>query len=162
MSQCPCGSGQEYGACCGPIIRGEQPAPTAEALMRSRYSAYALVEIAHITDSLHPSSRHDHDPVASKRWAEQSEWLGLEICSVEGGGEEDDTGSVEFIASYREKNGIKNHHEVAQFKREDGRWYFMDGKQVAPQTVQRKTTKVGRNDPCTCGSGKKYKKCCGA
>lgn len=162
MSQCPCGSGKAYENCCGPIISGEQPAATAEALMRSRYTAYANGEIDHITSSLHPASRHDHDPVAARRWAEQSEWLNLEICSVEKGGEEDDAGQVEFIATYREKGGIKKHHEIGEFKKENDRWFFMDGKAVAPQTVQREAAKVGRNDPCPCGSGKKFKKCCGA
>ena len=162
MSQCPCGSGKEYDNCCGPLISGNQAAATAEALMRSRYTAYAKADIAYITDTLHPSARHDHDPIAAQRWAEQSEWLGLEICNVEAGGETDDTGIVEFIASYREKGGIKKHHEIAEFTKDNGRWYFKDGKAVAPQTVQREAAKVGRNDPCPCGSGKKYKKCCGA
>jgi SEC-C motif-containing protein len=129
--------------------------------MRSRYSAYARSEIAFITDSLHPSSRHDHDPAAAQRWAEQSEWLGLEVVSVDGGSREDERGTVEFIASYREKGAMRTHHEVAQFVKEQGRWFFQDGKQVPPKTVQREGAKVGRNDPCPCGSGRKYKKCCG-
>jgi SEC-C motif-containing protein len=130
--------------------------------MRSRYTAYARREIDHITNSLHPSSRHDHDPVAAQRWAEQSDWLGLDVVRVEAGGKADEHGEVEFIAHYREKGAIRHHHEVASFVKEEGQWYFKDGKPVAPKTLQREAPKVGRNDPCPCGSGKKYKKCCGS
>ncbi|MBF0255135.1 MAG: YchJ family protein [Gammaproteobacteria bacterium] len=162
MSPCPCGSGSEYDACCGPLIRGERSAATAEALMRSRYSAYALVEIEHLTRSLHPQSRDDHDEIAAKRWAEQSQWLGLEVCSVEQGGPEDEQGQVEFIATYKNKQGLQRHHEVGHFVRHEGNWYYLEGSAPKLETQQRASPKLGRNDPCSCGSGKKFKKCCGA
>lgn len=161
MQPCPCGSGADYLVCCAPIIQGETPAPTALALMRSRYTAYALGEIEHLTASLHPSSRHDHDPAAARRWSEQSRWLGLEIRVCEQGGPEDDSGSVEFVARYRDRKGPHQYHEIARFCREDGQWYYLEGKSPAPRTQTRETTKVGRNDPCPCGSGLKHKKCCG-
>ncbi|MDD3448692.1 MAG: YchJ family protein [Gammaproteobacteria bacterium] len=162
MSSCPCGSGEPFEACCGPIIAGERPAPTAEALMRSRYSAYATGAIDYLHESLHPDHRHDHDLEATRRWAADSEWLGLEVVRVEGGGAGDAEGRVEFRAAYREHETRRVHQEEGLFRRHEGRWFYVDGRLAAPETVRRDAPKVGRNDPCPCGSGKKYKKCCGA
>ena len=161
MSQCPCQSGKEYDACCGPLISGRELAATAEALMRSRYSAFAKGDIEYLKQSLHPDQRHDFDPVSTQQWANNSEWLKLEIVDTGGGGKDDETGTVEFIASFRQKDITHAHHELAQFSRHDGNWYYVDGKIVTPGTVRKEGPKVGRNDPCPCGSGKKYKKCCG-
>jgi len=161
MSLCPCDSGKEYDACCGPIINGSKEAPTAEALMRSRYSAYAKGAVDHLTDSLHPDHRDGYDPASVKQWADNADWLKLEVVNTSAGGENDNQGTVEFIATYREEGITHAHHEVAEFSRLNGKWYFTDGKLVTPGTVRNPGPKVGRNDPCPCGSGKKYKKCCG-
>jgi SEC-C motif-containing protein len=158
---CPCGSGQTYDTCCGPIIAGESPAPTAEALMRARYTAYARVEIDFLLTSLHPDRREEHDADAVQQWAEDSEWLGLEILDTTDGGEDDDTGQVEFVCLYEHDGEEKRHHEDARFARVDGQWYFLEGDPVKSRPFVREAPKVGRNDPCPCGSGKKYKKCCG-
>lgn len=162
MSDCPCGSGKEYEKCCAPAISGEQPAQTAEALMRSRYSAYSKMEIEYLNESLHPDHRHDHDLAATRRWAENSSWENLEVRSVEKGEADDDEGIVEFIATFKEKGVHRKHHERARFQKVDGRWYYLDGEFVAAPTQRKEGPKVGRNEPCPCGSGKKYKKCCGA
>ena len=156
---CPCGSGLAYGACCEPVIRGERPAETAEQLMRSRYSAYVKVETDFIFDTTHPEHREGYDHDGTRQWAESSEWLGLEIVSTVAGGLADDHGQVEFIARYRDADSEHAHHELAEFVKEEGRWLFTDGRSVRPKPII--STKVGRNDPCTCGSGVKYKKCCG-
>jgi SEC-C motif-containing protein len=161
MTLCPCQSGQNYDDCCGAIIAGRRAAPTAEALMRSRYSAFARGELDYLHDSLHPDHRGDHDPEATRQWAERSEWLTLEILSKQAGGEDDDSGTVEFAARFRQKGATLTHHEVGEFSRLNGRWYYVDGRTVTPGTVRNAEPKVGRNDPCPCGSGKKYKKCCG-
>ena len=161
MSLCPCQSGKEYDVCCGPIINGDRAAPTAEALMRSRYSAYAKGAVDHLTNSLHPDNRDGYDPASVKQWANNADWLKLEIVNTSAGGENDNQGIVEFIATYREEGVAHAHHEVAEFSRLNGKWYFTDGKLVAPATIRNPGPKVGRNDPCPCGSGKKYKKCCG-
>ena len=158
---CPCNSGRSYEDCCGPVIRGERPAATAEALMRSRYSAFARKEIDYLKDSLHPGLRGDHDPEATRRWADKSDWTGLEIVATTGGGVDDDAGTVEFIASYRQKGTPHSHHEVAEFSRHKGHWYYTDGRMVTPGTQRNDGPRIGRNDPCPCGSGRKYKKCCG-
>ena len=162
MTQCPCLSGKEYEACCGPLISGKQPAATAEALMRSRYSAFAKGETDYIGRTLHPDHREEYDPLATKRWADSSEWIKLEVVDTKDGGENDDEGAVEFIATYRQNGAIHNYHELGLFSRLKDVWYYVDGKVITPGTVRNTGPKIGRNDPCPCGSGKKYKKCCGA
>ncbi len=162
MEQCPCGSTKTYTECCEPIIKGTQAAETPEALMRSRYSAYSNVEIDHIINSTSPLQRKDLDENATRTWAERAEWRGLEIVGCEGGGADDDEGTVEFIASYLEGSSLRRHHELGRFRRVDGAWYYEDGEMVKSVPVVRDTSKVGRNEPCPCGSGKKHKKCCGA
>ncbi|MHC4079196.1 MAG: YchJ family protein [Planctomycetota bacterium] len=160
MTQCPCGTGRAYDDCCGPQIAGETFAPTAEALMRSRYTAYSLGKIDHVGNTHDPETRGEFDAKEAREWSEKAEWHGLEILSTGGGGELDSEGTVEFVARYDINGQNIEHHEIAEFRRDGGRWYFRDGKEV-PITVRRDQPKVGRNDPCPCGSGKKHKKCHG-
>lgn len=159
MNTCPCGSGASYAACCEPVISGAQPATTAEQLMRARYSAYVGAKMDFIFETTHPAHREGYDHEGTKEWAESSEWLGLEIAGTKQGAAEDTSGEVEFIARFREKGVVREHHENAQFKKENGGWYFSEGTMVKPRPIS--VSKPGRNDPCTCGSGLKYKKCCG-
>jgi SEC-C motif-containing protein len=160
MADCPCGSGRSYAECCGPIIRGTVKAKTAEALMRARYSAFAKEEIDFLTSSLHPKARADHNPDEVRAWARSATWLGFEIKALDAGTEKDDQGFVEFVARYKVQDKVVHHHERAEFAREEDEWQFVDGKTVAQVPLYRDEPKVGRNDPCPCGSGKKYKKCC--
>ncbi len=90
LSPCPCQSGLDYRGCCGPYHDGSRSAVTAEALMRSRYTAYCKKNIYYITETHDPKTRKSHDPDQAREWAESSEWLGLEIVSVEGGAADDD------------------------------------------------------------------------
>lgn len=161
MSECPCGSGVPYADCCEPILTGAMAAPTTERLMRSRYTAYQKGAIGYLGESLHPEHKADWDEAATRRWSANADWLGLEIVATEAGGEQDDEGTVEFIAQYRENGVARRHHEVSRFARKDGRWYYVEGSTPAVATHRNEAPKVGRNDPCPCGSGKKYKKCCG-
>jgi SEC-C motif-containing protein len=161
MSLCPCGSGLNFDACCGPILAGS-PAPTAEALMRSRYTAHVKQDLAHLERTLSADQRKTFDAAAAKRWSTESEWLGLTISRTEGGGEKDDAGAVEFTARFKMNGEEHEHFEVALFGREDGRWVYTGQLNGPGTTYRREAPKVGRNDPCPCGSGKKYKKCCGA
>ena len=158
---CICGIGESTETHCGPIIKGERPAETAEALMRSRYTAYVLGEVDYILESLHPEHRKDVDRNATEAWSKKAEWKGLEIVSTEAGGPTDDRGKVEFVARFELGGVAQVHHERADFARQNGRWYFVDGEQIGQKPVVREGPRIGRNDPCTCGSGKKYKKCCG-
>lgn len=160
-SACPCGSGATLDACCGQYIFGGKPAPTAEALMRSRYTAYTLCEIDYLKKSLAPSLHEAHDPEAVRQWAENSEWLGLEITEALDGGETDDTGIVEFAATYAMDGTTHVHRERSHFQRMDGQWFYVEGDVIGGPPFRRETPKVGRNEPCPCGSGKKFKKCCG-
>jgi SEC-C motif domain protein len=159
MSNCPCGSAQGFDDCCGPYIAG-QAAPTAEALMRSRYTAHTLNNHDYLVETLAPESRDDEDEAPEDQSASMK-WQGLEIRATAQGGKGDKTGVVEFVAKYRagDQNGI--HHERSDFCFEDGRWYCIGGV-LNPKPEQRKVDRVGRNDPCPCGSGKKFKKCCAA
>ena len=159
MTQCPCGSGKLYSECCEQIISGAQTAKTAEQLMRARYSAYVFAKMDFIFESTHPEHRDGYDHAGTKEWAETAEWQGLEIIDTTRGGADDSVGEVEFIARFIEKGNNREHHEAGQFKRKEGNWYFTEGHMVRPKPLI--VTKVGRNDPCTCGSGLKYKKCCG-
>jgi SEC-C motif domain protein len=158
---CPCGSGKTYERCCEPFIRGEGHPETAEQLMRSRYSAYALQEIPYIHDTIHPDFREDWDEEGALKWSKSSVWNGLEIIQTKAGGPADDQGTVEFIARFSMEDDRLQHHELAAFEKVAGRWYFKDGEMVKPKQVKRESPKIGRNDPCPCGSGKKFKKCCG-
>ena len=159
MTLCPCGSGIPYSDCCEQIISGGRAAKTAEQLMRARYSAYVNAEMDFIFESTHPEHRQGYDHSGTKEWAENAEWQGLEIISTTKGGCDDSVGEVEFIARFVEKGDQREHHEAGQFKRKEGNWYFTEGQMVRPKPLT--VTKIGRNDPCSCGSGVKYKKCCG-
>lgn len=161
MSDCPCGSGRTESECCGRFLDAGQKPETAEELMRARYTAHTRVDLDYIAATHDPASREAHDGDVTRRWIARAEWLGLDIRRTEAGGPGDDSGVVEFIAHYRERGERRRHHEVAEFRRgEDGNWLFVDGEAPKPETVTQTAPKVGRNDPCPCGSGKKYKKCC--
>ncbi len=160
MEPCPCGSAKPYSSCCEPVIRGQEPARTPETLMRARYSAYAKTEVDFIIATTHPDKREGLLTEGIRRWSERSTWHGLDILATDGGAEDDQSGSVEFIAHYTEKTTRKKHHELAQFDRVDGTWYFSDGAPIVPTQFVRPQPKIGRNEPCPCGSGKKHKKCC--
>ncbi len=166
--QCDCGSQKSYSDCCEPYIRGAVFAPSPETLMRSRYTAYCRGAVTYLRDSLAPEARGDFNEKDVREWSKQSEWLGLEILNAKGN-------TVEFIAKYKSQGKVLEHHEVSQFRKLEGRWYFVDGEShvheegkghehhAEPQKpIMREAPKVGRNDPCACGSGKKFKKCCGS
>lgn len=157
---CPCGSQKPFSDCCEALIKGTSRAPTAQALMRSRYTAYTLGDVDYIVKTTHSSKRTKLDPKGIEAWAKQSEWKGLEILKAEQGLEKDTTGMVEFVAHYAIQGETKKHHEQSLFEKDNGQWYYVSGQTKGGDTVRREAPKVGRNDPCPCGSGKKYKKCC--
>ncbi len=160
MSNCPCGSGKKLDQCCNPYVNGSKKAPTAEALMRARYTAYSMAKVDFILKTHDSKTRDQISKDETKKWAEESKWLGLELVNIVKGLEDDKDGIVEFKAFYKQ-NGIKHtHHEEARFIKKRGSWYFEDCK-IVNKPVVRDGVKIGRNDPCPCGSGKKYKKCCG-
>lgn len=158
---CPCGSGKTYAECCEPIIKDPAKAPTAESLMRARYTAYVKQEIDFIINTCEDSDEvAEIDRKATEDWSKSSTWHGLQILRTDKGTEADEEGVVEFEATYTRKQIRDVHHEMAYFKKIDGKWFYSVG-QLKTTTVVREGAKIGRNDPCPCGSGKKYKKCCG-
>jgi SEC-C motif-containing protein len=159
---CPCGSELSLSDCCGPIVSGERLAPTAEALMRSRYTAYALGDMAHLKRSLDPRWHATFDEPGAKEWSEKATWKGLTVLSTKAGREGDEEGEVEFVARFEMDGQEQQMRERARFRKKGGEWRYLDGKVKSTQEpVVSSGPKVGRNDPCPCGSGKKYKKCCG-
>ena len=159
---CNCGSDKSFESCCGPYIAGRATPETAQALMRSRYSAYARQEIDYIISTLVAKERGSLDRDEVSKWSKESDWRGLEILSTEAGGPTDEHGQVEFVARYVLGGNLQEHHELASFEKSGGKWFFADGKIIGPEPIRREEPKVGRNDPCPCDSGKKYKKCCGS
>ena len=164
---CPCRAGSaeplSYSECCAPLIEGRKASPTAESLMRSRYTAYTLGNIDYLYETLAPEARHDFDRKAAAHWSSQSQWLGLEILSTEAGAEGDAQGYVEFVASFVLEGERLSHRErsLFRFDSEEKRWLFVEEANRKPEPIV-KGQQPGRNDPCPCGSGKKFKKCCGA
>ncbi|WP_348765832.1 YchJ family metal-binding protein [uncultured Salinisphaera sp.] len=124
------------------------PAPTPEALMRARYSAYALGNAAYVKTSWHPDTRPQTLDLAGG-----DRWLGLNVLSSDAHG---DTGEVHFRATCRNFEGFAVLEERSRFLREHGQWFYLDGDHAVH------ALRPGRNDPCPCNSGRKFKKCCAA
>ena len=157
---CYCDSGRAFAVCCEPLLLGRQTAETAQELMRSRYSAYATVATGYLLKTTHPSVRKNYSAQNIEDWARSSAWQKLEILSRTRGGKEDARGEVEFKAFYKDPKGtIIVHHELSEFVREGDQWYYLKG--IINPTSKNTVAKTQRNDPCPCGSGLKFKKCCG-
>lgn len=149
---CPCGSGNLLAQCCGRYHCGAA-APSAELLMRSRYSAYVLGLADYLVDTTLPAQQGALDRLAMAAWSAQSTWLGLEVEGSELFGGKPEHAQVTFSARWHDEQGEHGHRECSAFVQVDGRWYFLD-----PTAA----LKAGRNDPCPCGGGQKFKKCCAA
>lgn len=121
ITPCPCGSGNRLDQCCGPVIR-HHCAESAEQLMRSRYTAFVLLDDNYLSDTWHPSTRPQElqlDP--------DQRWLGLKINATEAGNAGDKTGIVEFVARYKIAGRGHRLHEVSRFVHENGHWFYVDG-----------------------------------
>lgn len=142
---CPCGSNTSFADCCSHCHQGAA-ANSPEALMRSRYAAFVTGDVAYLEQTWHPDTRPQNLSLD-----DSPAWTSLTVLSSE---ETGDTGKVHFRALYREKDQWGYLEEHSDFVKEDGRWYYLSG---APEQG---VFKPGRNDPCPCGSGKKFKACC--
>ncbi|KAA9001810.1 YchJ family protein [Affinibrenneria salicis] len=150
---CPCGSQLQYIACCQPYLGSGSPAPDPVALMRSRYTAYCKHDVDYLIATWHPDCRPEQWRASLSESGEATVWQGLTILA-ETPGKNSDEAFVEFAARFTdaERPGqTALMRERSRFLRLHDRWYYIDG--VHLQT--------GRNDRCPCGSGKKFKKCCG-
>ena len=117
----PCTSGDVFGSCCGPVL-ASGAAPTAVRLMRSRFTAFAVGDAAHLLRTWHPSTRPD-----SLDLDDTLRWQRLDIIDLERGGPTDDQGIVEFEAFYRDAEGRGSLRERSAFVREAGLWLYVDG-----------------------------------
>ena len=169
MKDCPCGSNFPYTDCCGPLIRCTSFADTAEDLMRSRYTAFTENNWEYLVLTSHPEEKKEMARLESDLVDQGANWKKLEILDASKGGMQDSEGQVDFVAHYI-KDGIpQTLRESSRFYKINGRWVYsrkdstlppVPGSATPPMTFIRDHAKVGRNDPCPCGSGKKYKKCC--
>jgi SEC-C motif-containing protein len=120
-SPCPCGGGTSFDECCGRYLDGGNAAPTAEALMRSRYSAYVRLREDYLIATWHPTTRPAALGLANEA---PTKWLGLEVRRHEQ--TDADHAIVEFVARYKVNGRAHRLHEVSRFVREDGRWFYVD------------------------------------
>lgn len=154
MTFCPCGSNKQYIECCEVYHTNQEIALTPEALMRSRYSAYAMAKVAYIKKTMRGKPLLGFNESEAEHWTKSIQWLKLEVVKSYLDSADSQIGFVEFIAKYLQKDVVHALHELSEFHLSDGHWYYVDGKQY-------KTTpeKIARNAPCPCGSKKKFKNC---
>ncbi|WP_373094929.1 YchJ family protein [Zhongshania sp.] len=149
---CYCGQGAAFADCCEPYIRGIRQAPTAEALMRSRYSAFCCGEADYLLASLHPSKRVSESRESLEQSFTETQWCSLRVLSCRSGEAGQTVGEVEFVAFYQTGMEVGQLHERSRFVCDSNQWLYCDGDILPP-------LKLGRNDECWCGSGRKLKKC---
>lgn len=155
---CPCGAGRMYSDCCEIFISGQGNPSTPESLMRSRYTAYYLGDMNYISTTMKSPASDHFDENSAREWASKITWCDLKIIRTK---HDALKGYVEFIASYL-ANGKKSIlHEISEFQFVNGKWYYVDGIHPDKPSIPPIAEKIGRNDPCPCGSNKKFKKCCG-
>jgi SEC-C motif-containing protein len=120
-TNCYCGTNASFELCCKPFIEGIKNAPTAEHLMRSRYSAFATQAADYLVATTHNSERENYDREAVLQWATTNKWLKLEVIEAT-------TTKVAFKAYYLDHNKKPQvHQELSTFMEEDGIWYYVDG-----------------------------------
>lgn len=118
---CPCQSGTTYAACCKLLLNKQHKPQTAEALMRSRYTAYSMADVTYVFKTWHPSTRPS---LASLRDDSLTDWLGLKIVYSE---QQQKTAIVEFVATYKDEQGIGQLKERSHFVLEKGKWFYLNG-----------------------------------
>ncbi|MCD6044975.1 MAG: putative motif domain protein [Gammaproteobacteria bacterium] len=127
MMTCVCGSTKDSTECCARYISGEQLAPDAESLMRSRYTAYTQANIAYIANTMRGPALASFNPHTASEWAKQIKWLRLQVLKFSTIPPEEDKAYVEFVAHYLFQGQKEKLHEISEFQRIDGQWYYVDG-----------------------------------
>jgi len=146
---CPCFSGKLYSDCCELMHKGKVDSPSAEQVMRARYTAFCYGNIGYLVDTLHPRMRRLGVSFSLSKLIKKTRWVGLKIIDHEPG---DEKSYVDFVAFRVEMGEIMQQHEKSRFVKHDGQWFYVDGEELP-------NIKLERNEACFCGSGKKYKKC---
>ncbi len=157
LNYCLCGSGVEYRQCCETFHSNEMSAPTAESLMRSRFTAFAMHNESYLLKTWDISKR----PADIDFSKNAVDWLRLEIFNIKKGGVKDSKGIVEFKAFYMLDSEEYVMKELSRFKKLNNQWLYLDGTVKSITKVGQQASQ-GKNAPCSCGSGKKFKRCCGA
>lgn len=135
--KCYCCSGEKFADCCQPFIVGAAKPTTAQALMRSRYTAYATGAVEYIIKTTHPSTRKFHDAETIENWARANVWQKLEIIRKTDGAAKDKKGTVEFKAYFLDaENNLQTHHELSNFRAELGKWFFVDGRIIETKIMK--------------------------
>ncbi len=161
--QCWCGSRKAFSSCCELYLTGAELAPTAEALMRSRYSAFCTRSVDYLIATHHPSVQDANERASLSRNVNSTRWINLLIVKTQKGQRKDKTGQVEFVAAYQpqplqpiavtvQPSDASQLHENSRFVREKGRWFYVDGDMLPLYQPK-------RSQSCWCGSGKQYKHC---
>ncbi len=127
ITLCPCGSKENFDSCCQPIIEGRIAAPTAERLMRSRYTAFTLGNGEYLMKSWHADHRNLSEQKETEQWAKSVKWMKLQIDAVEAGQADDTEGYVTFQAFFSDKGKVFKIHEKSLFYKVDGEWYYHSG-----------------------------------
>jgi SEC-C motif-containing protein len=153
---CPCGSGKTFGECCDPLLTGQRRATTAEELMRARFTAHVVHDFRFLHDTYRPTAGR---PYGEETAEPAMHWTKLVVHAPEIGANPDKA-FVDFSAYGTEDKVEKVLHEKAEFLRIDGVWLYNREARLGPAPYKAAAPKPGRNDPCPCGSGKKYKHCC--
>lgn len=156
MKMCYCGSTLSYAECCQPYHLNVNMALTPEALMRSRYSAYVLANIDYIQATMREPASKGYDPLSAKLWAQRVIWIKLQVlCAKQISSTQ---GQVEFIATFVDNKKLIQMHEISDFLKTEGRWFYVSGQ---PITSSKPDIYITRNTVCPCGSQKKWKHCHG-
>jgi SEC-C motif domain protein len=156
-SPCPCGSGRTFGECCEPVLKQARPAATAEELMRSRFTAHVVRDYRHLHRTFLGTMRK---PYVEETDGVDMDWTRLVVHEHQVGPGADQA-IVDFSAFFRDGEQERALQEKSEFKRIDGAWIYTRTLRQGPPPIKSAHPKVGRNDPCPCGSGKKFKHCCG-
>lgn len=152
---CLCGTKLVYSDCCGRFLNGNSIPKTAEALMRSRFCAYVLGNNDYLMATWDESKRPKNLDFAKQT----TQWSKLLIVSSKNGSERDSTGIVEFKAFYLQNDKEFYMHEISHFVKKNNNWFYLDG--LIKSLATELKSSLGRNTTCHCGSGKKFKFCCG-
>ncbi|MGX9461665.1 YchJ family protein [Shewanella sp. A14] len=148
INLCPCGSHQLYPHCCQPFHLNAATAESVEQLMRSRYCAFVVGEFDYLMTTHHP--QHRQGMTVEQLAQHNTHWLGLQVLNCK---QKEESGEVIFKAWYLEDKKIDAIYECSNFVLLNGIWLYTSGKQMH-------TSLPGRNEPCICNSGKKFKQCC--